>query len=304
MRVRWQRSLAVLAAFGGCVYAQDTVHAVRGDVRYFSMRVGPEDKVVKGAPYTADAVTETVQTLANGTRITRKSTAQLARDSEGRTRREQVIDVVGPWSTGGDAPKIILLHDPVAGVNYHLDPKTSTAVKLPAIKGGLPPLPEIGERFFFASSGEGTAGVAALDKAKAEHMATVTLAAGEAPPHPDGVSVLKMKDPGEVRTESLGQQTLEGVTVTGTRSTRAIAAGAIGNDQPIEIVSESWYSPDLQMVIMSKHSDPQIGETIYRLANIQRDEPAHSLFEVPANYTVREDKPLILQDAAPASISK
>jgi len=94
--------------------------------------------------------------------------------------------------------------------------------------------------------------------------------------------------------------------VIGTRTTRTIAAGAIGNDQPIEVVSETWYSPNLQMVVMSKHSDPQIGETTYKLTNIQQAEPAHSLFEVPANYTVREGegKPMILEDAPIGATSK
>ncbi len=118
------------------------------------------------------------------------------------------------------------------------------------------------------------------------------------------ISALKMKEPGEVKTESLGQQTIEGLSVTGTRTTRTIPAGAIGNDQPIEIVSDTWYSPDLQMVIMSKHGDPQIGETTYRLSNIQQAEPPHSLFEVPANYTIREEKPVVIEQAPLSLTSK
>jgi hypothetical protein len=111
---------------------------------------------------------------------------------------------------------------------------------------------------------------------------------------------LKMKDPGEVKSEPLGQQTIEGILATGTRTTRTIAAGAIGNEQPIEVTSETWYSPDLQMVVMSKHNDPQIGETTYTLTNIQRGAPPQSLFEVPANYTIREEEGPIFF-AAPSS---
>src|SRR5258707_243542 len=122
MSIRLYRSFAVLAALSVCALAQETGH-VTADVGvragFFSMEIGPGDKVVKGAPYTADAVTETVQTLTNGAHITRKSTAQLARDSEGRTRREQTLDAVGPWSTSGEAPKFITLTDPVAGVMYN-----------------------------------------------------------------------------------------------------------------------------------------------------------------------------------------
>ena len=89
MRVRRKGMFVILAALGACLWAQENhVMLSGGDVRSFSMQAGPGDKIVKGSPYTAESVTETVQTLANGTRITHKSTAQLARDSEGRTRRE------------------------------------------------------------------------------------------------------------------------------------------------------------------------------------------------------------------------
>lgn len=309
MSVRLHQSFMVLAALGVCTFAQETVHvAAGGDVHYFSMQMGPGDKVVKGAPYTADAVTEIVQTLANGTHITHQSTAQLARDSEGRTRREQTLDVVGPWSTGGESPKFIMLNDPVAGVSYHLDPKTSTAVKMPSVKGAMPPPPPPppgpAKQFFFLQSlPDGPSGGAAIATMKTEATATAIPAGGLAT-DPASISAVKMKEPGDVKTESLGQQTIDGLSVTGTRTTRTIPAGAIGNDQAIEIVSETWYSPDLQMVIMSKHSDPQIGETTYRLTNIQQGEPPHSLFEVPANYTIREEKPALIEQAPLSSTSK
>ena len=88
--------------------------------------------------------------------------------------------------------------------------------------------------------------------------------------------------------ESLGGQTIEGVWAEGTRTTRTIPAGTIGNDQPIKIVSETWYSQDLQTVVLSTHRDPRTGESTFRLTNIQRSEPAASLFQVPAGYTVKE----------------
>src|SRR5690242_7555338 len=62
------------------------------------------DKTVKGAPYSADAITETTQTLADGNRITRKTTASLYRDSQGRTRREESLAAIGPWAAAGDPP--------------------------------------------------------------------------------------------------------------------------------------------------------------------------------------------------------
>ena len=86
-------------------------------------------------------------------------------------------------------------------------------------------------------------------------------------------------------TEDLGAKSIEGLRVEGKRSTATIPAGKIGNQQPIRIVSESWYSPDLQTMILVKHSDPRTGDTVYRLTHIDRTEPPASLFQVPPGYT-------------------
>jgi hypothetical protein len=289
-----------LAASGFGAFAQKPDVMIEPDVRYFHMEVGHGDKVVKGAPYTAEAFTETVQTLANGNRIVHKTTALLARDSEGRTRREQTIDAVGPWATGREPLKLITLNDPVANVMYHLDPRNNTAVKLPMGKGAMPPPLGASPTFFSESFPDGQAGVAGVAKIKAEARATTVLAAGGMTAGTGAIMSLKIAERGEAKSESLGQQTIEGVLATGTRTTRTIAAGAIGNELPIEVTSETWYSPDLQMVVMSKHNDPQIGETTYRLANIQRGAPAQSLFEVPANYTKHEE-PILDIDGMPDS---
>jgi len=87
--------------------------------------------------------------------------------------------------------------------------------------------------------------------------------------------------------DQLGKQIIEGVEAEGTRTTVTIPAGEIGNERPIEIVSERWYSPELQLVVMTRHSDPRFGETTYKLTNINRTEPAKTLFEVPADYTIK-----------------
>lgn len=90
------------------------------------------------------------------------------------------------------------------------------------------------------------------------------------------------------KTESLGNKTLEGVAAAGTRTTITIPAGQMGNEQPLLTVVESWYSPDLQTVVLSKRSDPRTGETVTRYTNINRAEPAHSLFEIPADYKIAD----------------
>src|SRR4030095_14150935 len=87
-------------------------------------------KPVKGAPYAAEAVTESTQTLSDGNRIQHKSTAGVYRDSEGRTRREQTLGAIGPWAVSGDAPQTIFIDDIVVGVHYILNPKDRTARKI------------------------------------------------------------------------------------------------------------------------------------------------------------------------------
>ena len=240
------------------------------------------DKAVKGAPYSAEAVTETTQTLADGNRITHKSSASVYRDSAGRTRREETMSALGPWAAGGDAPKVIFIQDPAASAGYHLDPQTHVAHKMPMGKGRVLLSVQTGA---VASGGQ----------------KNMTFQRAVAPP-PGGVevsgamgAVAALAVPGakisnaDVKTESLGKQTIEGVEAEGTRSTVTMAAGSIGNEMPISSVTERWYSAELQTVVMSKRSDPRFGETVYRLTNIQRGEQPASLFEVPSDYTVSEN---------------
>ncbi|MFZ0636200.1 MAG: hypothetical protein WA755_00430 [Candidatus Acidiferrales bacterium] len=99
------------------------------------------------------------------------------------------------------------------------------------------------------------------------------------------------RDSKNVTSESLGTQTINGVSAAGTRITRTIPAGEIGNDRAIQIVTEKWYSSDLQMDVLVKRSDPRFGTTTYQLTNISRDEPSASLFQVPPDYTVTAGKP-------------
>ena len=90
------------------------------------------------------------------------------------------------------------------------------------------------------------------------------------------------------KEESLGEQTMEGVKSSGTRNTATIEAGAIGNDRPISTVTERWYSAELQTEVMTKRSDPRTGESIFKLTNINRSEPATYLFQVPSGYSLNE----------------
>lgn len=253
-----------------------------------------EGKVVKGAPYSAEAVTETTQALADGNRISHKTNALLYRDREGRTRREQTLGAIGPWAASGDPPTIVFIQDPVARVNWVLEPRHKIARK--------------GISFRWSSeSGQGVG--AAQPAGKPGEIVKNVVVAAEAPGPRSEVSVQVRKSESEedvvirgpaeaatlqesadARTESLGRRVIEGVEAVGTRSIRTIPAGKIGNELPIEIVSESWHSPELETVVMTRRSDPRFGETVYRLTNINRSDPPASLFEVPSDYTVKEDQ--------------
>jgi hypothetical protein len=224
-------------------------------------------KVVKGAPYSATAVTETVQTLADGNRITSKISSFLARDSEGRTRREQSLPAIGPWATESAAPKLVTINDPVAGASYMLDGHTKTARKLENMQA---------------------------QKLEYEQMMTLK---GPAPAPADGPVVMirslavagaKPDSAAQPKQEKLGQSTIEGIMAEGTRTTTVIAAGTVGNELPMTVTDERWYSSELQMTVLSKHSDPRMGETTFRLTNVSRSEPAASLFQVPADYQTLE----------------
>jgi hypothetical protein len=207
-------------------------------------------KLVTGAPFSAMAVSETIQTLADGNHIAHKTETNLFRDSQGRFRKEMTLPAIGPLATSGQAHMFVLIHDPVAGTTFTLHPDVKIAEKM-----------------------EGPSG-----RMKDTIKGNITYHRQEA-----------LAD-GLVQKEDLGTQTIAGVSAQGTRITHTIPAGQMGNEKAITIVFEHWYSNDLQMVVMSKRSDPRIGETSYTVTNIQRSEPAASLFTVPSDYTVTAGK--------------
>jgi hypothetical protein len=244
---------------GAIFLSQEAAPGKPGDVTFVSSEFSTGEKTVKDVPYSGEAVTETVQTLSDGNRITHKNTAQVYRDSEGRTRRDQSLGGVGPWGSAQEPHQMIFIQDPVAGVHYVLNPQEHTAHKL-----SLP-----------GSEAAGQAPATSTGPRPGRGMRRFDHALGPLPAQ-------------DAQKESLGKQVIEGIPVEGTRSTITIEAGKMGNELPIQIVSERWYSPELQVVVMSKHTDPRMGETVYRLTNINRSEPAHSLFEIPADYKLEE----------------
>ncbi len=256
-----------LLGFGGIVRAQSDSSAPpqgrRGGfgpgpmsddaMGFVGFEAGLGGKTITGAPFSATFSTQTTQALADGNQIQRSTTGTFARDSQGRTRRDMTLPAVGPWSTSGQtAPHVVFINDNVAGTQYILQPDRKVARKMGRMHdgrhGGPPPDSEF-------ASGSGTG--------RANNRNSVT-------------------------TTSLGTQTINGVQAEGTRVTHTIPAGAIGNANPIVITNERWYSTELQTVVMIKRSDPRMGTTTFQLTNIQKQEPDATLFQVPADYTVRQ----------------
>lgn len=249
---------------------------------------------VKGAPFCAVITTEHTQPFADGNRIHTTDSSSLCRDGEGRTRREAGLNLLGA-AAQKPATKLITIVDPVAGFRYVLDANSKTARRMP-----LPPSPPT------------TRGAKSLQHSGSvikEDRLFVMRGPGE--PGADvgfgNVFVSTEAGPGgpDSQTENLGDQTFDGIHATGTRVSTTIPAGKMGNEQPIVVTSERWYSPELKATIMTKHNDPWAGEMKTQFTSVNTAEPDSSLFVVPTDYKVTDEKggpfTIKLQPPAPAS---
>jgi hypothetical protein len=288
------QSLPPLAVVGG------QIDIIRSDGGV----LGP---VVRGKPYSARAITESTQTLADGNRITQRNEAVLYRDSEGRSRREQTLNGVGPWQAG-EPTTMINIHDPVAGKSYMLDPAQRTAREVRQFQMAI----AHDQAELAVGAGELRSIHAYSPGAEAPMVTTVpgaeniTVIRGEA-----ANTVIQRSDDGETiqfigaqrggavvfpegttgmyePAEDLGEQVLEGLLVKGTRMTDTIPAGTIGNERPIDIVTERWYSEEIDAMVLQRFSDPRFGETTYRLVNVALGDPSPELFQVPQGYEITE----------------
>jgi hypothetical protein len=265
------------------------VEHMAAGAKTLTIQGGMMSHLVKGAPYSAEETSETTQALADGTRIHREIRTSVFRDGEGRLRRE--------------TPEAITIWDPVAGVSYLLDPKAMTAVKLSLSSSEATTLTSDGKQVHMFINRVGSANPEAqkaMAEAKQTQMYHVqTRSPGNAAETAKEIEVIKMRiaAPGSVtlkheagKSESLGRQSMEGLTVEGTRETFTIEAGSIGNDRPIQVLTERWYSPDLQVVVSSRHTDPRSGEDTLRLTNVRRGEPGADRFQPSAAYKVIDRK--------------
>ena len=227
--------------------------AVPGQQMDFDILTGPLELgrgAVKGAPYAAEAVSEVVQTLADGNRIVRSSTTAIYRDAEGRTRREQGLAIIGPLVGAADQTKHVVITDPEKSVTYILDPTTRTARRMPLPSFGTAGLRVGPDGSAFLLSLPASGDVLLFE-------AAVSAPAGR-PRQKDEPTTQPLGGTQAEASEAAGTQTIEGVLAEGTRSTITIAAGQIGNERPIEIVSERWFSPDLKTLVLSKAERPPI----------------------------------------------
>ena len=254
-----------------------------------------EARTTTGRPYSAEAVTESLQVLGDGNRISKRSVTRVFRDNDGRTRREQVA--------ADGTVQSVTISDPVGGANYVLNPATKIASQ-----SNLLSLNAVTPSGYARGGGGGAgtgAGVGAGGGTGGGRGRGTVVAPTGTPPDQDArreveavaaqrarVAIVPSKDVSVPATkEDLGEQTIEGVRARGTRSVTVIPAGSsVGNLNEIKILSEQWFSPDLEVLVMTKHSDPRVGETIYKLINIVRAQPDPNLFTVPGDYTLRSGR--------------
>jgi hypothetical protein len=265
------RFVGVFTLFmGGAAFAQPGGHKMGmlpgggpGDFAFVRPEFGLAGRVVTGAPYSAQAVTQFNQTLADGNHIQKTTTASVARDSQGRTRSERSLAAIGALAGSGNASKAVFINDPVAGMGYMLDANHKTVRQMPAMAGRHRAAPDQG-----AASGT----------------------FGQSQANGSARGFIKQQSKADVKNDDLGTQVIEGLAVQGKRKTKTILAAQAASERDIEIITETWYSPDLQMVVMSKTSDPRFGDSVYKLTNISRAEPDPALFTVPSDYQVQQGR--------------
>jgi hypothetical protein len=299
--------IVLFAALGVAANAQNAAPRVVAEI------AAGNEKIVKGSPFSAEAVSESVQVLADGNRITRSSTSKLYRNSEGRFRRESSGFSGTPFGTFPEIVPMTTIVDPVVGFRYLLNDGSKT-VRALSLVPPVPPLPPGEYRTLVPGK------VVDVEKLRTELRyatpppAPAAPGAPAAPPSPPPavalIAAARAAQPGEAfvfgaaaagstKTEDLGSRNIDGVEARGTRTVTTIEAGKIGNERPIEIVYEKWYSDELQMVVQSRHYDPRFGEQTYRLTNIVRSEPDPSLFTPPADYKVLTEPTTVYRTVRP-----
>lgn len=289
----------------------------------FTDRAG-RGRVVKGQPYNAEVVTETTQSLADGNVIAHRNVNRVYRDAEGRTRQEtyrkgELRSVYISDPVAGMAYTLVPARKIAVAIPRAEMHREMTHARPPRDARGKTTTTETvtadGQKRIVVRTvdGDGVPGTREEVRVQVVRMgddANISIApAPPTPPTPPsapgvapvppvpalppmipGVHTMRFEDMGHLGkgdTKPLGTKEFDGVKAEGKSTTWTIPAGRIGNKNPINVTSESWYSPDLQVTVYSRYNDPRTGESVYRLASIKRAEPQGDLFKVPADYTVR-----------------
>jgi hypothetical protein len=230
--------------------------------------------VVTGKPYKGEAVTSMTQNLTDGSTIQQTIHAQIARDKAGRTVRIQELGKfgsltaapIGTNGTDGPAPKLTTIFDPVARLHIDFSSDSKVAHEL------VVQTPTEGNNL----TTQGGFGLSA--------NMPVTMRGRRVVPMMTTPQIPSQSDP---TAEQLGSRTVAGVSVIGTRTKTVIPSGTIGNNSDITIVRETWFSPELRMVMESTQTDPRFGQTTYSVTDLDQTDPDEGLFQVPPGYTVQ-----------------
>jgi hypothetical protein len=258
---------------------------------------GMAGSLVTGKPLSATEERHTFQVLGDQTRIDNTETDKLFRDDQGRTRIERpdgsvvihnpVDGFMAELNTNAKTVHKMVVHVSGNNMMYSSGAADNAMVKAKMAKESA----EFSVRTGALGAGAGEAGLSAAGMSTAGVPAGGS--AGMAAMTQSRVLMLErnVKTEPAPNEESLGTQGVNGVSAQGTRTTVTIPAGQIGNDRPIQVVSERWFSTDLQMLVKSSNSDPRFGETTYNLTNINQAAPDPSLFQIPADYTALQGMP-------------
>jgi hypothetical protein len=257
----------VVSSGGAAMKSKSGIVGVRAD--------NLETDLVKGSPFCATITTEHTQVFADGNRIHTSEDSSICRDSAGRTRREADMNLLGAVPQKS-VTKLVTITDPVVGLRYVLNTDEKIAHKMPISTFSI--------STFRGGTGTGQVGYVTKGKVTGGNVAYATQSGGS--------NVMFYKKIGQDSieatpvTENLGDQDISGIHATGTRMTTTIPSGSMGNEQPILVTSETWYSPELKATVMTKHDEPWVGELKTQFTNVNTAEPDRSMFTIPSDYKI------------------
>lgn len=297
-------------------------------------------RMVKNAPYSAEMVSEKTQTLGDGNQIVRKNSSKSYRDSAGRSRTEvrnedgEVVSVTihdpvegvrwilrprdksaikigaavhattaiaareAARAAAADA-RVAAAEARVAGAQARVA-ADQARIRIEELRrdGKL----QEGERFIVKQvERPGAAGDKDV-QIRIAQVAGANVAARVAPMIAGAIGEHKWSSKAE--TKDLGSREFNGVKANGTLRSYEIPAGEIGNRHAIVVSTETWIAPELQAVVYQKRSDPRSGESVFRLEDLKREEPAAALFTVPSDYSVKEPAELARAAAEKAATAR